>query len=136
VHTTGDRAVAGSSALPKGTWTHIASTWEGGLLRLYVNGAEVAKASLRQDAVRSGRALRFGGYTVWREWFKGAIDEIRIYDRAPTPVDIEADRSTSIGVIRDVTTKVRRRAAGKNKEAGKRRGSKRQQRGHRTRWLR
>jgi predicted GIY-YIG superfamily endonuclease len=136
VYTTGDRAVAGGSAVPTGSWTHVASTWDGQLLRLYINGVQVAKAALKPSAMSSSRALRFGGNTVWPEWFKGAIDEIRIYSRALTPEEIDADRMTAVGLTRDLTTKIRRHAAGKKQQVGKRRGSRRQQRRHRARWLR
>ena len=142
VYTTRDRAVAGSSAVPIDRWTHLASTWDGSRVRLYVDGAQVADAALGRSAVSSGRALRFGGNTVWPEWFKGLIDEVRIYDRALTPAELHADRNTAVGLTRDITALVRsdRAKAKKAKKAkakkGKRRGSKRKRLRHRTRWLR
>ena len=41
--------------------------------------------------------LRIGGNAVWREWFAGLIDEVRVYNRALTPAEIATDRDTAIG---------------------------------------
>jgi hypothetical protein len=140
VYTTGDRAVAGSTALQKGKWAHLASTWDGTTLRLYVNGRQVAKAPLRPSAVRSGRVLRFGGNAVWPEWFKGAIDEVRIYNRALSPQELEADRNTAVSPTRTLTsnrvrTGIRTDAAKANKKPARRKAHRRAAR-HKTRWMR
>jgi Concanavalin A-like lectin/glucanases superfamily len=37
--------------------------------------------------VTSGGPLRIGGTAIWPEFFKGSIDEVRVYDRA-----LERDR--------------------------------------------
>lgn len=39
----------------------------------------------------SSHPLRFGGNAVWREWFAGLIDEVRVYDRALDADRIRAD---------------------------------------------
>jgi Concanavalin A-like lectin/glucanases superfamily len=41
--------------------------------------------------------LRIGGNSVWGEYFQGSIDEIRIYNRALSPAEIQADMNTAIG---------------------------------------
>jgi hypothetical protein len=121
VYTTGDKDVAGSSLLPTGRWSHLASTWDGRTLVLYVNGRKIASAPLRQTAVASDKPLRFGGNTVWNEWFKGAIDEIRIYDRALTPSEIQEDEgapssgaATQRGANTKVTSKPKEKAKAKH----------------------
>jgi hypothetical protein len=38
-----------------------------------------------------------GGNNIWGEFFQGFIDEIRIYDRALAPGEIQADMNTPIG---------------------------------------
>jgi hypothetical protein len=35
-----------------------------------------------------------GGNAVWAEWFAGQIDEVRIYNRALTPAQIQVDMAT------------------------------------------
>jgi hypothetical protein len=97
VFTTGDMMVRGPSVLAANAWSHLAMTWDGTTERLYVNGTQVATNALGGDAVTSTGALRFGGNTVWGEWFAGAIDEVRIYNRALSAAEIVSDRDTPIG---------------------------------------
>ncbi|MEU1393889.1 MULTISPECIES: LamG-like jellyroll fold domain-containing protein [unclassified Nonomuraea] len=89
--------VDGRAPLTTGSWTHLAVTHDGTTARLYVNGTEVAQASIGalQD---SGGALQIGANTVWSEYFSGLIDELRIYNRAQTAAEIQADMATAVAV--------------------------------------
>ncbi|MCK4342416.1 MAG: LamG domain-containing protein [Phycisphaerae bacterium] len=62
-----------------GRWTHLAGTWDGSTMWLYVNGAEVASKTYTGNlGDTAGRSLKIScGYP-----FNGIIDEVRIYDRA------------------------------------------------------
>ena len=42
VFTTGDLGLLGPSALPLSTWSHLAMTWDGLTVRVYVNGTQVS----------------------------------------------------------------------------------------------
>ena len=92
-----ERGVAGPSALPLNVWSHLATTYDGAALRLFVNGIQVASAPFSGAIVTTTGALRFGGNNVWGEFFRGYIDEIRIYNRALAPGEIQADMNTRIG---------------------------------------
>jgi hypothetical protein len=46
--------------------------------------------------VQSSRELRIGGNLVWGEYFDGLIDEVRIYNRALTASEINADRNAAV----------------------------------------
>ncbi len=95
--TTADNGLAGPDALPAGAWSHVATTWDGTTSRLYVNGDEVASRPLSGTAVVSNGALRIGGNAIWAEWFKGTIDEVRVYNRALSAEQLLADTDTPIG---------------------------------------
>ena len=110
VNTGSDFGLAGGSTLARDRWVHLASTWDGSTIRMYVDGRQVASAPLSGTAAVSGRALRFGGNTVWSEWFKGELDEIRIYDRALSAADIARDRETPVTPQAGASAK-RKRAA-------------------------
>jgi hypothetical protein len=71
-------------------------TWDGSVQRTYMNGVEVGKVNRTGSMTPSGKPLRFGGNAVWAEWFKGQIDEVRIYNRALTTSEITKDRDTPI----------------------------------------
>jgi PKD repeat protein len=83
----------GNSALPLNAWTHLAATYDGTTMRLFINGTQVASQAQTGILATSTEALRIG-----LNWH-GLIDEVRIYNRALTASQIEADMSAS-GVTR------------------------------------
>jgi hypothetical protein len=93
---TNDLAVRGP-ALALDTWTHLAMTYDGATERLFVNGVQVAsRAQTGKIAVANG-ALRIGGNNSYaNEFYKGLIDEVRIYNRARTAEQITSDMNTPI----------------------------------------
>ena len=44
----------------------------------------------------SSGPLRIGGNSVWGEFFAGAIDEVRVYNRALTQIEIQTDMNTPL----------------------------------------
>src|SRR5262249_17320674 len=96
VHVDADTPVTGTAAVPLNAWTHLAVTFDGAALRLYVNGTLVSTTALSGAMMTSTGALRIGGNSVWGEYFKGLIDEVRIYNRALGPSEIQADMGTPI----------------------------------------
>ena len=96
VHVNGEAGATAPSALALNTWTHVAVTYNGSALRLFINGAQVASQNLTGAMVTSTGALRIGGNSVWGEYFKGRIDEVRIYNRALTQAEVGADMNTAV----------------------------------------
>ena len=97
VNTGVERGVYGTSPLPLNVWTHLAATYDGGTLRLYVNGSQVSSRTVGGTLVASTMPLRIGGNAAWGEYFAGLIDEVRIYSRALSPAEIQFDMTTPIG---------------------------------------
>jgi hypothetical protein len=92
----GEQNALGSSGLPLNTWTHLALTYDGQTLTLYVNGVPAgSKAQTGLVPVSTG-VLRIGGNGIWPEWFSGLIDNARVYNRALTQVQIQSDMQTPI----------------------------------------
>ena len=81
---------------PLNTWSHLASTYDGEIVRLYVNGIQVATQAAVGDMPNSTGALRIGGNNIWSEWFDGQIDEVRVYGRALTGAEIQADMNRAV----------------------------------------
>ena len=71
----GLQGVIGTQALPLNTWSHLAATYDGTALRLYVNGAAAASEFVSGNILTSNGPLRFGGNSIWGEYFVGLIDE-------------------------------------------------------------
>jgi hypothetical protein len=97
VFTTADKGFSGTTALTLNTWVHLAATYDGTTQRLFVNGVQVAtKATTGAIKVSTG-ALRIGGNNVWtNEWFAGLIDEVRVYNKALTAAEIQADMAKPV----------------------------------------
>ena len=88
----------GSSELAVDVWTHLAATYDGSMLRLFVDGVQVAATAERSGPLTPGDgALTVGGSDVWEESFVGRIDEVRLYDRALTAAEVAADMATPVG---------------------------------------
>jgi hypothetical protein len=92
----GEQNAVGSAALPLNAWSHLAATYDGETLRLYVNGTEIGSTSVSGPIPTSAGPLRIGGNSIWGEWFKGFIDDVRVYDVALTPGQIESDMATPV----------------------------------------
>jgi hypothetical protein len=92
-----ERSTAGSSALALNTWSHVAMTYGGGRLRVYVNGVQVASSSVTGSIRTSSDPVTIGGSTVWGRWFAGQIDEVRIYNRALSQTEIQNGMNRTMG---------------------------------------
>jgi hypothetical protein len=97
VYVGGERGVNASAATPLNVWTHLAVTYDGAMLRLFSNGAQVAQLAQAGSIAVSTGVLRIGGNAIWSEWFKGLIDEVRVYNRALTAAEIQADMTRRVG---------------------------------------
>ena len=86
----------GTAALALNTWTHLAATYDGANLRLYVNGTQVSSRAVIGSLVNSTGALRIGGNSIWSEWFHGRIDEVRVYRRTLSATEIQADMNAAV----------------------------------------
>jgi hypothetical protein len=92
-----DLSATSSTALTVNSWTHLAATYDGSSLKLYVNGSQAASISTSGSLKATTGALMVGGNAVWGEYFSGTIDETRVYNRALSQSEIQADMSTGMG---------------------------------------
>ena len=77
--------IGGPTANPVNAWTHVALTYDGSTLRLYVNGTQVAThAGAAARSRPPTNPLWIGGNSPYGEYFQGLIDEVRVYNRALT----------------------------------------------------
>jgi glucose/arabinose dehydrogenase/PKD repeat protein len=89
--------LTGSSPLPTNVWSHLAATYDGATLRLFVNGTQVASRAQSGAIATSNAALTIGGDGLYNQFFQGAIDEVRVYNVALAQAQIQADMTTPIG---------------------------------------
>jgi hypothetical protein len=101
--TASDTNSSGTQALPLNTWTHLAGTYDGSQLKMYVNGALRQTINAGGGITVSNGVLRIGGNSVYGEYFAGLIDEIRLYNRALTLAEIQTNMSTPVNPAPIVT---------------------------------
>ena len=84
----------GTSNLAANAWTHLAATYDGATLRLYVNGTQVSSTARSGTIKASAGPLTIGGDPLYGQYFSGRIDEVRIYNSALTQAQIQTDMAT------------------------------------------
>ena len=119
VYIGGEKEARGTAALAANAWTHLASTYDGANLRLYVNGTLVKTLAQTGNIAASTGALRFGGNAIWGEWFAGSLDDVRIYNKALTAAEIQADMTKGVAVGWGCSPRRRPRAARAAPERGR-----------------
>ena len=97
-YTTAAYVVSGGSVLPANTWSHFAGTYDGTTLRVYLNGTQIASLAATGALANSTGLLSIGGNSGSSiEYFRGLLDEIRIYNRALSASEIQQDMTTPVG---------------------------------------
>ena len=74
----------------------MAVTYDGTTLRLYVNGVLANSAAITGTLASSNYPLTIGGDTLYAQYFKGSVDEVRIYNRALSQTEVQTDMNTPL----------------------------------------
>lgn len=84
--------------LTAGQWNHVAGTFDGRVLRLYIDGVERAHADSKAKAIPAGRDFTMGrllpdpaAVAAARGLFAGMLDEVKVFDRPLSPAEIVAE---------------------------------------------
>jgi hypothetical protein len=84
-------------AVPLNAWSHVATTYDRGTMRIYIDGQLVATETGIPTPPNTSGPLRIGGNAIWDfETFDGLIDDVRIYGRALSESEVRADRDTPV----------------------------------------
>jgi hypothetical protein len=93
--------VIGRTTVSRGEWHHVAATYDGTTWRLYLDGAldgeSAARATPRADSIQHfglGTMLNSTGVASGR--LHGALDEVRVWDRARSASEIATSRFSTI----------------------------------------
>ena len=68
-------------------------------MRLYVNGIQVASRARTGAIAPRPTRCTIGGDALYGQYFTGLIDEVRIYNTALTPAQIQTDMNTPVGEL-------------------------------------
>ena len=91
-----DVATYGKTALKTNTWAFLTETYNGSTLALYVNGKQVSSLAHTGNIATSTNPLQIGGDSINGQYFKGTIDNVRVYNGALTAAQITSDMNTPI----------------------------------------
>ena len=75
-----------------GEWAHVAGTYDGSSLRLYVNGELAAEVPFSVNIGAGNAGLYIGGH--WTGFFNGVIDEVRLWNVCRTQNEIRTAMNT------------------------------------------
>jgi hypothetical protein len=89
-------SVTSSANLPLNTWTHIAATYDGASLNVYVNGSLTGTVSNSNGLPSGADEWYFGKAATGNNLFPGTMDEIRIWNVARSQSDINSNKNTTI----------------------------------------
>ena len=79
-----------STALNTAQWYHVAATYGGGNIKLYLNGALVATQALSGNIAADATKLTLGRNPLSStNYFKGKIDEVRVFNITLTDVKVQ-----------------------------------------------
>lgn len=92
IDTTGTNAVVNKGSvpgiIPMNQWSHLAWTWDGSLLTVYLNANPIATANGSGTMVNNPSDLIIGARADICCFYKGLIDEIKVYDHALSASEI------------------------------------------------
>ncbi len=88
--------ITGKTAIAPGEWHHVAVTYDGTTWRLYVDGVVDAKRQVdampRADSIQHfGVGTSYNSKGVAGGFLDGAVDELRVWNRARTKTEIAGD---------------------------------------------
>jgi parallel beta-helix repeat protein len=93
----------GQSPIPLNKWTHVAGTYDGDKLKIYVNGKFDGEISHTNGVFTSDVDVMIGGYgpttpvtMPWNRHFNGSIDEVRIWNVVRTQAEIQETMNTTL----------------------------------------
>ena len=87
-----------NTAVTSAQWTHVAFVSDGSAMSIYLNGELDASTSAPAQIYSSNRPIHIGawnakevGYPSFDTFFNGTIDEVKIYNKALSSAEIQAD---------------------------------------------
>jgi hypothetical protein len=94
---TGYAWVNGNTNVQLNTWYHVAMTYDNSTLKLYVDGALDGSVPATGPIAPTTEPLRIGGAGSGPWFFDGRVDEVSLYDRALSAVEIQAIYNAGAG---------------------------------------
>ncbi len=85
--------------LDKYTWYHLSATYDGSIIKLYLNGELSGSMNSNKDITNTLSTLRigeYGGYPSGSFMFRGLIDDLHLWNKALSKAEIESNMNNTI----------------------------------------
>jgi glucose/arabinose dehydrogenase/chitodextrinase len=92
----GTQQASMGSALPAGQWSHLAIVFNGTSVQFYVNGTLVTTQPLSATITARGNPLQLGADASPGQFYKGLLDNVRIYNRTLNTSEVQTDMNTGL----------------------------------------
>jgi arabinan endo-1,5-alpha-L-arabinosidase len=76
--------------IPEAAWSHLGFSVHNGLVRVYIDGVQYFSGGNLSDFFTSGEGRFAIGVNYWDLPFNGLIDELKVYDAALGPAEMQA----------------------------------------------
>jgi hypothetical protein len=90
IYTWGDDMLF-DTALPREGWFHVAATYDGTVVRAFVNGEQRGSLTVSAPLETTSTIVTVGGSGIITAFFDGMLDELRIWSYARTQEEIAGD---------------------------------------------
>ncbi len=87
--------IQSSTVLPLNQWSHVAGTFDGNEIKVYVNGVLTGTLAFSGPIDVSSAIFRIGGWAGGHN-FSGRIDEVRVWNTARTQAEIQNTMNSQI----------------------------------------
>jgi Concanavalin A-like lectin/glucanases superfamily len=84
------------TALALNQWSYLTVVFTGSQVQFSVNGTLVTTKSLGATVTARGNTLRMGADASPDQYFKGLLDDVRLYNRTLTSTEIQTDMNTGV----------------------------------------
>lgn len=97
-YSTADQTVTSSTSLVVNTWSHVVVTYNGSVMKIYIDGVEKGSTSTTSTIAANNQAIGIGGVTGL-DFFNGEIDDLRLYNRGLSAAEVTAlHQSYGVGI--------------------------------------
>ena len=93
---TGGTYVTSTTTPVVDVWYHLVGTWDGNLVKIYVNGVLQQTGTRGGSIPGSSAPLKIGSSSLDARWFNGIIDEVNLWDRALTQEEVTQVYSSNL----------------------------------------
>jgi hypothetical protein len=88
--------ITGKTTPQAGEWQHISCTYDGNFAIVYLNGKEDAKVYKNGSITANDNSLFIGSTSAANNFYDGLVDDVRIYNYARTPEQVQLDYNAGL----------------------------------------